>query len=84
MVVFPSKSHQTVRTGMTARVLKSTVKFVAIGVGAITAHWVFSPRQFQGGGNATEAIIPISSIPYIVVIIGLAILLLEKKKKRVS
>ena len=82
IVIFPNNPDQVTKEKTINRIFKNTVKFASIGVAAFIAHWILLPRQFQGAyENVTESVIPISVIPYIVIIVGLIILLIEKKKK---
>ena len=80
ILIIPRDRDDAVKENIVRRILKSTIKFASVGAAAIISHWIFGAGQYQS--EADPGPIPLSDIPYIVVIAGLVILLvLEKKKK---
>ena len=67
------------------RIFKEGVKFASIGIVAFISWWIFpSTKNYQSDFSVDNYIISESSIPFLIIIIGLIIvLLIEKKKKMV-
>ncbi|KAF6245124.1 winged helix-turn-helix domain-containing protein [Nitrosopumilus sp. b2] len=83
MLIIPNESKKIKKNGILKKVFKDGIKFVTIGLVAFIASWMFPSDAHLQGGSVVEPIIPTGSIPYLIIIIGLIVMWIEKKKKMV-
>ena len=61
------------------------MKFASIAIASLVSYWIFgSDATYQSESPVpSDPVLPASSVPYVIIIVGLVILIIiEKKKKR--
>ncbi|WP_067958259.1 winged helix-turn-helix domain-containing protein [Nitrosopumilus sp. Nsub] len=83
MLIAPNESYEIKENGFLKKIFRDGIKFAVIGISAFIASWIFPSDAHLQGSTAVEPIIPTASIPYLIIIIGLLVMWIEKKKRMV-
>lgn len=71
------------KKGALRKIFRNGIKFTAIGIAALISSLIF-PTDVQFQGDVKDSLIPFTTIPFIIIIIGLSILLILEKKKKMA
>ena len=83
MLIVPNESYEIKENGFLKKIFKDGIKFAVIGISAFIASWIFPSDAHLQGSTRVEPIIPTASIPYLIIIMGLLVMWIEKKKRMV-